>query len=71
MNRNDLVWIVAWDTEFNLYLPQRNIRRFTRADNSYTDKVKCQEACDKKNISFEHHTPLELIPDKTVTSKNQ
>lgn len=63
--RNDLIWSALWNSETSEYEPQRQARRFSRADNSFADKAQAQAECDRKNSTFIKPSPLQLIPDRT------
>lgn len=64
-HRNEMVWTISKDVVENEYIPVRQARRITRADNSFESRIKCQEECDKRNIRYVRPTPLQLIPDKS------
>lgn len=61
---NQMGWAALLDTENNYYIPMRQARRFSRADNFFTDRNKCQDECDRRNTKYERPTPLELIPER-------
>lgn len=62
---NDLIWICAWDVDTSEYIPQRQLRRISRCDNSFQNRTDCQIACDDRNTRKDKYRPLIITgPDE-------
>ncbi len=66
MNMNEMGWVALLDTRENEYVPQRQIRRFSRPDNWFNNRAAAQALCDQKNTKYVRPIPLQLIPDATL-----